>query len=93
LSAQKKGKREYLKDVETRDFTAQLNAYFETAVEVPRIKVGQRQTVETLINEEASLFAMFLRKERKTWTPRIAEYVLQKTKIFRLLDSITSRGI
>jgi len=49
LSAQKKGKREYLNDAETRDFTAKLNAYFETIIEIPRIKVGERQTIETLI--------------------------------------------
>jgi len=34
--------------------------------------VGKRQTIETLINEEALLLAKFLRDERKTWTPRIA---------------------
>jgi len=33
--------------------------------------VGKRQTVETLINEEALLLAKFLRDERKTWIPRI----------------------
>ena len=50
----------------------QLHALFESKVEVPRIKVGRRQTIETLINEEALLLAKFLREERKTWTPRIA---------------------
>jgi hypothetical protein len=53
MSAQKKGKREYLNNVETKGFTAKLNNYFETYVEIPRIKVGERQTIETLINEEA----------------------------------------
>jgi len=33
--------------------------------------VGKRQTIETLINEEALLLAKFLRDEWKTWTPRI----------------------
>jgi hypothetical protein len=55
-SGQKKGKREYLNDVETKDFTKKLNDYFETTVEIPRIKVGKRQTIETLINEEAMVF-------------------------------------
>jgi len=41
-------------------------------VEVPRIRIGKRQTIETLINEEALLLAKFLRDERKTWIPRIA---------------------
>jgi hypothetical protein len=30
-----------------------LNLYFESKVEIPRIKHGSRQTLETLINEEA----------------------------------------
>jgi CRISPR-associated protein Cas1 len=72
LSGQKKGKREYLNDVETRDFSVKLNQFFEGTVEVPRIKVGDRQTIETLINEEALLLAQFLRIEKKEWIPRIS---------------------
>jgi len=49
-----------------------LNSYFESKVEIPRIKVGNRQTIETLINEEALLFAKCLRHKRETWMPRIA---------------------
>jgi CRISPR-associated protein Cas1 len=71
LSAQKKGKREYLVDVETKDFTAKLNSYFEANVDIPRIKVGERQTIDTLINEEGLLFAKYLRNERKDWMPRV----------------------
>jgi len=52
-----------------------LNAYFESKVEIPRIKHGNRQTLETLINEEALLFAKYLRNERETWNPRIASLV------------------
>ncbi len=74
LSGQKKAKREYLNDVETRDFTAKLSAYFETIVEIPRIRVGERQTFETLISEEALLFAKYLRNEVKTWKPRIPSF-------------------
>jgi hypothetical protein len=48
-----------------------LNAFFEVIVEVPRIRIGGRQTIETLISEEALLLAKFLRDERKTWRPRI----------------------
>jgi hypothetical protein len=40
---------------------------------VPRIKHGNKQTLETLINEEALLLAMYLRNERQTWVPRIAD--------------------
>jgi len=49
-----------------------LNALFERTVEIPRIKVGKRQTLETLICEEALLFAQYLRGEREAWNPRIA---------------------
>jgi hypothetical protein len=49
-----------------------LNDYFESMVEIPRMKVGERQTIETLINEETLLFAKYLRNEREVWTPRIA---------------------
>lgn len=68
----KVGKRQYLNDLKTRDFMRRLNLYFERTVEVPRIRIGKRQTVETLINEEALLLAKYLRDERKTWIPRIA---------------------
>jgi len=49
----------------------QLNAFFESMVEVPRMRIGERQTIETLINEEAWLFAKYLRNEREPWNPRI----------------------
>jgi len=49
----------------------QLNGFFESNIEIPRIKVGKRQTIETLINEEALLLAKYLRDERETWNPRI----------------------
>jgi hypothetical protein len=39
---------------------------------IPRIKAGERQTIETLINEEALLFAKYLRNETPAWSPRIA---------------------
>lgn len=72
LSRKRKGKREYLNDLQTRDFMKQLYRHFESKVEIPRIRVGKKQTIETLINEEALLLAKFLRDEQKTWTPRIA---------------------
>jgi len=39
--------------------------------EIPRMKVGKKQTFETLISEEALLFAKYLRSEKKEWSPRI----------------------
>jgi hypothetical protein len=59
--------------VKTDRFTSELNDYFLTTVDVPRIKVGTQQEIESLINEEAQLLAKFLRGERPTWIPRVAE--------------------
>jgi len=75
LARNKRSKRAYLNDTETKDLMRKLNEFFESKIEVPRIRVGKQQTVETLINEEALLFAKFLRNELKTWIPRI--YSLQ----------------
>jgi len=33
--------------------------------------MGKTQEIETLVNEEALLFAMYLRNERLEWNPRI----------------------
>ena len=53
------------------DLMKKLSIYFDSKVDVPRIrKYGKTQSIETLINEEALLFAKFLRGERDTWTPR-----------------------
>ena len=72
FSKHRKGKREYLNDSLTSDLSNRLNLFFESKVDVPRIKHGKRQSVETLINEEALLLARFLREEIREWTPRIA---------------------
>lgn len=47
---------------------------FESIYEIPRMKVGKKQKIETLINEEALLLAKFLRFEREKWKPRIVIY-------------------
>ena len=72
-SANKKGKREYLKQEQNKIFVRELNKHFTSYVNISRIKVGEKQEIETLINEEAFLFAKYLRGERPTWIPRIAE--------------------
>jgi len=56
----------------TTDLMKKPKFHFESEVEVPRIKHGNRQALETLINVEALLLAKYLRDERETWTPRIA---------------------
>lgn len=48
-----------------------VNQLFERKVEIPRIYFGKRQTIETLINEEALLFTRYLRDEKEKWIPRI----------------------
>jgi len=50
----------------------ELEGYFESKVEIPLIRYGKRQKIETLINEEALLLAKYLRGEKTDWTPRIA---------------------
>jgi CRISPR-associated protein Cas1 len=72
LSRNKRGKRQYLNDARTKEMMEQLNGYFESMVEIPRMKVGERQTIETLIGEEALLFAKYLRGEIGNWAPRMA---------------------
>ena len=71
IARTKIGKREYLNDKLTRELMKKLEAFFEFTIEVPRIKVGRKQTIETLINEESLLFAKYLRNERINWNPRV----------------------
>jgi len=50
----------------------ELNDYFDTKIEIPLIRYGKRQRIETLINEEALLLAKYIRSETPNWIPRIA---------------------
>ena len=68
----KMGKRIHLCEFEADSLADGLNGLFNRSVEIPRIKHGKRQTLDTLISEEALLLAKFLRDERKEWNPRIA---------------------
>lgn len=72
FSSKRKGKRQYLSNVQTKELMKNLYKYFQMKVEIPRIRRGKRQELETLINEETLLFGKFLRDERKTWIPRVA---------------------
>ena len=65
------GKREYLNRSKTRELEHGRDGLFEGMVEVPRIRHGSRQTLETLINEETLLLAKYLRNEINDWNPRI----------------------
>jgi CRISPR-associated protein Cas1 len=72
-SPNRKGKREYLNKEKNSDFIRKLNKHFTSIVEVPRMRVGERQEIETLINEEAFLLARYIRGEKTNWIPRIAD--------------------
>jgi hypothetical protein len=84
-SQKRKGKREYLNDAETRRMMNELGEYFESKIEIPLIRHGKNQRIETLINEEALLLAKYLRDERKTWTPRITH---AKTRTRKLISEL-----
>jgi CRISPR-associated protein Cas1 len=70
LTRSKKGQRQYLNYSVTDDLMKELIQYFELVVEIPRIKVGKRQSIETLIKEETMLLAKYIRDERKDWIAR-----------------------
>lgn len=69
------GKRIHLCEFETNDLAEGLISLLECEVDIPRIRHGIGQTLDTLINEEAYAFARFLRDERDTWIPRITRSV------------------
>jgi CRISPR-associated protein Cas1 len=71
LGRKKQGKREYLNNKLTRDLLKRVELFFELMIDVPRTRVGKKQSLETLINEEALLFAKHIRNEKQKWFPRI----------------------
>ena len=64
------GKRIHLCEYETDGLAESLSSLFERTVEIPRMRHGSRQTLDTLISEEAYLLAKFLRNEKQTWIPK-----------------------
>jgi hypothetical protein len=48
-----------------------LDENFETYVQIPRIKHGQQQTLDSVVSEEAFLLAKYLRDEQVKWDPRL----------------------
>jgi CRISPR-associated protein Cas1 len=65
------GRRIHLCEFETDRLAEDLNKLFDRKVAIPRIKHGKRQTLDTLICEEALLLAKYLRGERNSWIPRL----------------------
>lgn len=51
VSRKRKGKREYLNDEETRLRMKEFDEYLGSKVEIPLVRHGNRQRIETLINE------------------------------------------
>jgi CRISPR-associated protein Cas1 len=70
FSGKRKGKRQYLNEKKTAEFMKRLNAHFGAKVKIRRIMRGESQEIETLICEEALLFAKYLRNETHQWNPR-----------------------
>jgi len=68
----KRGKRIYLKRPKTKELTVGLQEFFLRKVDVPRFRHGNKQEIESLINEEAVLLSLFLRGKRESRIPRIA---------------------
>lgn len=48
-----------------------MDDFFESTVEVPRIKIGKGQTIASMVNEEVLLFSKYPRGEIVTLIPRI----------------------
>jgi hypothetical protein len=67
----KMGKKFHLKEYEANSLAEDLNGFFDRMVNVKRIKIGECQTIDKLISEEALMFAKYLRNEKKVWKPRI----------------------
>ena len=70
-SRSRKGKRQYLKDFLTRRMMRELDKFLLSRVEIPAMRHGKTQAIETLISEEALLLAKYLRYEISGWEPRI----------------------
>ena len=73
FSSNRLGKRQVLGKDKTKELTARVYELWERKVVIPRIRYGKRQTVETLINEEAYLLAKYLRNEQTSWKPRLPQ--------------------
>jgi len=71
LNRKRMGKRVYLNESMTKQLNRELLEYFRFNVEAERIRHGKKQEIETLMCEEAFLFAQYLRGERLNWFPRV----------------------
>ena len=74
FSSNRLGKRQVLGKDKTKELITRVYELWERKVVIPRFRHGKRQTIETLINEEAYILAKYLRGERKAWKPRITMF-------------------
>ena len=67
--------RVYLKHGKTNVLVEGLSDFFGSRVDVATMRNrGKSQTLNTLLSQEASLFAMFLRGEKSEWKPRVVVF-------------------
>jgi len=71
MSRGKIGKRIFLNDDKTRAIMVMLDKLFNSQVNIPRIRTGKKQELDTLISEEALIFAKCLRHKNERWSPRL----------------------
>ena len=67
------GKKIHLCEYETNELAEDLDSFFDRVVNVKRICHGNSQSIDTLISQEAQLFAKYLRNGRREWKPRIVQ--------------------
>ena len=60
-----------LREYERNELVDEIFSFFDKTINIKRINVGFKSSINTLISDEAKLFAKFLRGEIKEWKPRI----------------------
>jgi len=50
-----------------------LNGLFDRIVPIPRVRHGFKQTLDTLISEEAQLLATSIDNKTMQWVPRLPQ--------------------
>lgn len=63
-------KRVVYREYEQNGLANEIFSFFDKTLEVKRLNVGFRSTINTLIADEARIFAKFCRGEIKEWKPR-----------------------
>jgi len=60
-----------LREYERNELVSEIFSFFDKTINIKRINVGFKSSINTLILDEAKLFAKFLRGEIEEWKPRI----------------------